>query len=57
VAPILNIVQNIGGDKIKLIGLVPDDVNSYTFELIFSDIIKIRSSNNSSEFLLNGFLL
>jgi ABC-type Zn uptake system ZnuABC Zn-binding protein ZnuA len=57
VAPILNIVQNIGGDKIKLIGLVPDYVNSYTFELIFSDIIKIRSSNNSSEFLLNGFLL
>ena len=27
VAPITNIVQNIGGEKINLIGLVPEGVN------------------------------
>ena len=32
VAPITNIIQNIGGDKINLIGLVPEGVNSHTFE-------------------------
>lgn len=36
------IVQNIGGDKINLIGLVPEGVNSSTFELVSSDAIKIN---------------
>jgi ABC-type Zn uptake system ZnuABC Zn-binding protein ZnuA len=42
VAPIMNIVQNIGGEKINLIGLIPEGVNFYTFELIPSDVIKIN---------------
>ena len=45
VAPILYIVQNIGGDKINLIGLVPEGVNSHTFQLIPSDAIKINAAD------------
>ena len=45
VAPITNIVQNIGGNKINLIGLVPEGVNSHTFEIIPSDIIKINDAD------------
>lgn len=45
VAPITNIVQNIGGNKINLIGLVPEGVNSHTFEMIPSDIIKIYDAD------------
>jgi ABC-type Zn uptake system ZnuABC Zn-binding protein ZnuA len=45
VAPITNIIQNIGGDKINLIGLVPEGVNSHTFELVPSDAIKIHDAN------------
>ncbi|GAB4577471.1 MAG: metal ABC transporter substrate-binding protein [Anaerolineales bacterium] len=32
VSPITNIVYNIGGDKINLAGIVPEGVNSHTFE-------------------------
>ena len=45
VAPITNIVQNMGGDKINLIGLVPEGVNSHTFELVPSDAIKINDTD------------
>ena len=45
VSPITNIVQNIGGGKINLIGLVPEGVNSHTFEFIPSDLIKINSAD------------
>jgi ABC-type Zn uptake system ZnuABC Zn-binding protein ZnuA len=45
VAPITNIIQNIGGDKINLIGLVPEGVNSHTFELVPSDAIKIHDAD------------
>ncbi|HJT85497.1 MAG TPA: metal ABC transporter substrate-binding protein [Nitrososphaeraceae archaeon] len=45
VAPITNIIQNIGGDRINLIGLVPEGVNSHTFELVPSDAIKIHDAN------------
>jgi len=45
VAPITNIIQNIGGEKINLIGLVPEGVNSHTFELVPSDAIKIHDAN------------
>ena len=45
VAPITNIIQNIGGDKINLIGLVPEGVNSHTFELVPSDVIKIHNAD------------
>ncbi len=45
VAPITNLIQNIGGDKINLIGLIPEGVNSHTFELVPSDAIKIHDAN------------
>ena len=45
VAPITNIVHNIGGDKINLVGLVPEGVNSHNFELKPSDTIKINDVN------------
>lgn len=32
VSPITNIVYNIGGDKINIAGIVPEGVNSHTFE-------------------------
>ena len=37
VAPITNIVYNIGGDRIALNGIVPEGVNSHTFEPAPSD--------------------
>lgn len=54
VAPITNIVQNIGGNKINLIGLVPEGINSHTFEMIPSDIIKI---NDADLIILDGLNL
>ena len=33
VSPLRNIVQNVGGDRITLTGLVPEGINSHTFEL------------------------
>src|SRR5215216_853843 len=54
VAPITNIVQNIGGGKINLIGLISEGVNSHTFELIPSDLIKI---NNADLIIIDGLNL
>jgi ABC-type Zn uptake system ZnuABC Zn-binding protein ZnuA len=45
VSPITNIVKNIGGDKINLTGLVPEGVNSHTFEPVPSDIVKLGKAD------------
>jgi Zinc-uptake complex component A periplasmic len=37
ISPITNIIRNVGGDKIDLVGLVPEGVNSHTFELMSSN--------------------
>ena len=37
VAPITSIVENVGGDKIKLTGIIPEGIDSHTFEPIPSD--------------------
>jgi ABC-type Zn uptake system ZnuABC Zn-binding protein ZnuA len=37
VAPITSIVENVGGDKIKLAGIIPEGIDSHTFEPIPSD--------------------
>ncbi|MCE7989888.1 MAG: zinc ABC transporter substrate-binding protein [Caldilinea sp. CFX5] len=37
VSPVTSIVYNIGGDRINLIGIVPEGVNSHTFEPAPSD--------------------
>lgn len=45
VSPITNIVKNVGGDKIELTGLVPEWVNSHTFELVPSDVVKVNDAD------------
>lgn len=37
VSPITNIVQNIGGDRVSVTGIVPEGTNSHTFEAAPSD--------------------
>jgi ABC-type Zn uptake system ZnuABC Zn-binding protein ZnuA len=37
VSPITNIVQNVGGDRVSLTGIVPEGTNSHTFEPAPSD--------------------
>ncbi|HXV80106.1 MAG TPA: metal ABC transporter substrate-binding protein [Candidatus Binatia bacterium] len=38
VAPITSIVENIGGNKIQLTGIIPEGINSHTFEPVPSDV-------------------
>jgi ABC-type Zn uptake system ZnuABC Zn-binding protein ZnuA len=38
VAPITSIVENIAGDKIRLTGIIPEGINSHTFEPVPSDV-------------------
>lgn len=45
VSPLTNIIKNIGGNKINLTGLVPEAVNSHTFELVPSDIAKVNGAD------------
>ena len=51
VSPITNIVKNVGGEKIELAGLVPEGVNSHTFELVPSDVVKV---NNADLVIIDG---
>ena len=37
VSPITNIVQNVGGDRVEVTGIVPEGTNSHTFEPAPSD--------------------
>jgi ABC-type Zn uptake system ZnuABC Zn-binding protein ZnuA len=37
VSPIANIIYNVGGDRINLVGIVPPGVDSHTFEPVPSD--------------------
>src|ERR687898_3262869 len=45
VSPLTNIIKNIGGNKIDLTGLVPEGVNSHTFELVPSDVAKVNGAD------------
>ena len=45
VSPITNIVENVAGETINLTGLVPEGVNSHTFELVPSDVIKVNDAD------------
>jgi len=45
VAPITNIVKNVVCEKVDLIGIVPEGVDSHTFEPTPSDAIRIRSAD------------
>jgi ABC-type Zn uptake system ZnuABC Zn-binding protein ZnuA len=45
VSPITNIIYNVGGDRIKLAGIVPEGVNSHTFEPAPSDAQKLAHAD------------
>lgn len=45
VAPISSIVRNIGGNRINLRGIVPDGVNSHTFEPAPSDAVILSKAD------------
>jgi ABC-type Zn uptake system ZnuABC Zn-binding protein ZnuA len=54
VAPIANIIKNIGGDKIHLTQLIPDGIDSHTFELTPSGAVKVQ---NADLVIINGLHL
>jgi ABC-type Zn uptake system ZnuABC Zn-binding protein ZnuA len=45
VAPITSIAENIGGDKIGLWGIIPEGMNSHTFEPVPSDVKLLAQSD------------
>ncbi len=45
VSPITNIIHNIGGEHIVLSGIVPEGVNSHTFEPAPSDAVKLSKAD------------
>ncbi len=45
VSPITNIIYNIGGNRIRLAGIVPEGVNSHTFEPAPSDARKLAEAD------------
>ena len=45
VAPLTDIVRNIGGDRINLFGIVPDGTNSHTFEPKPSDAKRLSQAD------------
>lgn len=54
VAPISSLARNIGGDRIRLHGIVPDATNSHTFEPSPSDA---RVLSNADLIIVNGLHL
>lgn len=54
VSPITNIIYNIGGDRINLTGIVPEGVNSHTFEPAPSDA---RALAQADLIFVNGLKL
>jgi manganese/iron transport system substrate-binding protein len=54
VAPLTNIVLNVGGDRIDLHGLIPEGTDSHTFEPAPSDVKYIARGDL---FLMNGLHL
>ena len=55
VAPIANIVKNIAGDKIGLNQLIPDGIDSHTFELTPSGAV--RGATDADLVIINGLHL
>jgi manganese/iron transport system substrate-binding protein len=54
VAPISSIARNVGGDRIRLHGIVPDATNSHTFEPAPSDAKQLA---NADLIIVNGLHL
>ncbi|NIO10825.1 MAG: zinc ABC transporter solute-binding protein [Deltaproteobacteria bacterium] len=51
VAPITSMVENVAGDKIHLTGIVPEGMNSHTFEPVPSDV---QILSGADLIILNG---
>ncbi|MGH7845307.1 MAG: metal ABC transporter substrate-binding protein [Candidatus Binatia bacterium] len=51
VAPITSIAENVAGDKVELVGIIPEGINSHTFEPIPSDVKIIAAADL---IILNG---
>src|SRR5262249_3599532 len=51
IAPIADLVRNIGGNRIELVQLIPDGIDSHTFEPRPSDV---RAISQADLFVLNG---
>jgi ABC-type Zn uptake system ZnuABC Zn-binding protein ZnuA len=51
VAPITSMVENVGGDKIHLSGIIPEGMNSHTFEPVPSDI---KTLTQAELLIVNG---
>ncbi len=45
VAPVVNIIFNIAGDKVELTGIIPEGTDSHTFEPAPSDAIKLARAD------------
>ncbi|HWP58867.1 MAG TPA: metal ABC transporter substrate-binding protein [Candidatus Acidoferrales bacterium] len=45
VAPITSIVENVAGDKAEIVGIIPEGINSHTFEPIPSDVKIIAAAD------------
>jgi ABC-type Zn uptake system ZnuABC Zn-binding protein ZnuA len=45
VAPITSIVENVAGDKIQLKGIIPEGINSHTFEPVPSDVKMLAAAD------------
>jgi ABC-type Zn uptake system ZnuABC Zn-binding protein ZnuA len=54
VAPITSMVENVGGDKIHLSGIIPEGMNSHTFEPVPSDI---KILTQAELLIVNGLAL
>lgn len=54
VSPITNIVYNVSGDMVELVGLVPAGADSHTFELAPSDAVTL---SNADLIFINGLHL
>jgi ABC-type Zn uptake system ZnuABC Zn-binding protein ZnuA len=51
VAPITSIVENVAGDRVEITGIIPEGINSHTFEPIPSDS---KLLSNADLVILNG---
>ena len=51
VAPLTNIIKNVGGDRIDLEGIIPDGVDSHTFEPSPQNAILLSKADI---FIMNG---
>ncbi len=45
VAPIVNIVFNVAGDRVQLVGIIPEGSDSHTFEPAPSDAVKLSKAD------------